>query len=641
MTRSKYLDLFVEEAGEHLQALNSLLLEMEKDQYNEERMNETYRLVHTIKGTASVLGIEEMPELAHTMEYLFDMLREKKEKPKEDTINLLFESVDMMNAMLQELTTTGSIETSGKELVQKLKNTYASDNTATETGQTRSRGELVLISQQKNQLMDAISKGQNVYEINIIFNADARLKEGRVFQLLRNLSPLGYVIASNPDTKNIDDSIKEMKILFATREDQDRITQAAEGITGIEHTTIQSYKATTAKTDNKNKLQGPNIMTKTETIRIKSRHLDGLLDLVGEIMISNIRVKQIAEDSKNRELNQVLKNSERLIGELQDSVLRMRLVHIDNIFKRFPRMVRDMARESGKEIEFNIKGNDMEIDQGLLDEIGDVLVHALRNAVDHGIETREERIKRGKPPEGVITLSAYREQSNIVVAVEDNGQGITTAKIVESAISKGLVTPEKGKEMNEKKALSLIFLPGFSTATNVTEISGRGVGLDVVKTKIEKLGGTVKLDTTPEKGTKLTMRLPPSISIIKAMLVEVNQEKYAIPLENVRETINIPLAQIHDIMENGIFRLREEIIPILNIHKEFGGYIEPSTTDMPAVMVEKDDERVGLIVTKLVGQQEIVVKNLGKEMRKTQYFSGATILGDGRVAMILDVGAFI
>jgi two-component system chemotaxis sensor kinase CheA len=357
-------------------------------------------------------------------------------------------------------------------------------------------------------------------------------------------------------------------------------------------------------------------------------------------MINNIRINQIATDLKHRELKQTLQNNSRLMTEMQDIVLRTRMVPVDFIFKRFPRMVRDVSEESKKDVEFAMKGNDIEIDRSLLDEIGDALVHLLRNAVDHGIEPAEQRKASGKPSKGTLILSAFREQSSIVITVEDDGRGMDPAKIAKKAVQKGLVTQEEVERMEEKKILSFVFLPGFSTAEKVSDISGRGVGLDVVKTKIEGLGGFVKMDTQVGKGTKFTLKLPPSMSIIRAMLVEVNNEKYAIPLENVRETVRVNMDQVIEVAHHGVFRLRDEVLPVLNIHSEFGGVVTEHK-DMPAIIVEKNENSACLLVTRLIGQQEIVVKNLGRDLRSAGFFSGATILGDGKVAMILDVGAFI
>jgi two-component system chemotaxis sensor kinase CheA len=659
---SKYVDLFVEEAQEHLQVLNQVLLELEKTGYNKEQMNEAYRTVHTIKGSSSVLGIDEIGDLAHVAEDLFDLLRENEETLDESVLDLLFKSSDLFETMVQELSNDNKVTTNGQKIITQIKSLLTKNkkqdpikknNPKVKTPKKgKNQLNFTLTPEQKNLVMETLSEGKSIYEIDITLDKELRFKEGRVFQLLRNLSTIGYVISSTPDTKDIDDSICEIKLLVASQKKQKAIKNTVKEITGIKNQTItpldflsneintQETKKDTIqdKADSSKQQIG---LAKSDTIRVKSRLLDQLLDLVGEIMINNIRVNQIATDLKNRELKQVLKNAERLIEELQDTVLRMRMVPVDHIFKRFPRMVRDMAKEEGKGVNFEIHGNDIEIDRSLLDEIGDALVHLLRNAVDHGIEPEDKRKTSGKKPRGHISLSAFREQSNIVITVEDDGSGIDVNKILEKAKENSVITSEEAEIIKEKDALSLAFQSGISTASKVTEISGRGVGLDVVKDKIEALGGTVRLESNLGVGTKFTMKLPPSMSIISAMLVEINGENYAIPLENVSETTKVSAAEVHEFAESGMFRLREEILPLLNVHTEFGGQMGAFKGELPVIIVEKDENKSGLIVTRFIGQQEIVVKNLTRDLRQAQNFSGATILGDGNVALILDVGTLM
>lgn len=659
---SKYVDLFVEEAQEHLQAFNQVLLDLEKNGYDKKLMNSAYRTVHTIKGSASVLGIDAIGDLAHVAEDLFDLLKENEDTLTEELLDLLFRTSDLFETMIQELSENKKVNANGQEIINQMQDllkesgSQESSRKKNREGKREMKGKqrlaFSLSQEQKDQVMETLSDGRNIYEVEITLDENTRFKEGRVFQLLRNLSSVGYIIASTPDTKDIDDSIAEVKFLIATQKKQKAIETVIEDVSGIaDHNitsldlagkVINSQKPENEMGDVKSSesKQVASLM-KSDTIRVKSRLLDQLLDLVGEIMINNIRVKQIAIDLKHRELRQVLKNAERLIEELQDTVLRMRMVPVDHIFKRFPRMVRDMAKEEGKEIDFEILGNDIEIDRSLLDQIGDALVHLLRNAVDHGIESEDERNKQKKKSRGHISLSAFHEQSNIVITVEDDGKGINTNRIIEKALEKGAITQEETENLDEKEVLQLAFLPGVSTASKVTEISGRGVGLDAVKDKIEALGGTVKLESQKGSGTKFTMKLPPSMSIISAMLVVINGENYAIPLENVSETTKVSIEEVHEFAKSGMFRLREEILPLLNIHTEFGGDFGAFKGELPVIIVEKDDNRSGLIVSRFIGQQEIVVKNLTRDLRQAQYFSGATILGDGNVALILDVGTLM
>jgi two-component system chemotaxis sensor kinase CheA len=658
MDTSKYLDAFIEEARENIHTLNQVLLELEKGEYSKEGMGKAYRLVHTLKGNANVLGIDHIGDIAHSMEDVLDKLKEKGEIPQGDVLDLLFEGSDLVEMMIQELIESGAIKTSGEKIVNRLRTLTSHFGGRTKKRKKRkakpTKKGSMMNEAQMAQVEEAIKGGSSVLELNVSLDDKIRFKEGRVFQLLRNMSNVANIITSLPDADSVDDDTIELKVIVTTEEDATNLSEVANDIKGLRISDISPLELFQDETDGKKRDDADSKapkgdasslkskgLAKEDTVRVKNRHLDQLLDLVGEIMISDIRVNQISIDLRHRDLKQVLNNRERLMSELQDTVLRMRMIPVDYIFKRFPRMVRDMAKERGKDIDFKMMGNDMEIDRSLLDDIGDSLVHAVRNAIDHGIESESVRKKKGKKPRGSLTVSAFREQSNIVIAIEDDGRGMDPKKIATDAISKGVLTKEEVRGLDERQVLSLAFRPGVSTAAKVTEVSGRGVGLDVVKTKIESLSGTVRVETEKDKFTRITMKLPPSMSIISAMLVEVNEEKYGIPLENVNETTKIPLKDIHEFSKSGMFRLRNEILPILNVHEQFGGGTEVMTEDMPVVVVEKDDNRAGLIVSKLIGQQEIVVKTMGKELAGQRYFSGATILGDGRVAMILDVGALI
>jgi two-component system chemotaxis sensor kinase CheA len=658
LDKTKYLDLFVEEAQEQLQNLNQIILELEKKGFDKENMNNAYRIVHTIKGSASVLGIEDIRDISHTMEDLFDILRGKETDLSDDVIQLLFKSFDLIDAMIQELSSDGTIKTNGEGIINQIKDLIKDADASSPKKDTEIEPEkdlnIQLSADQKEQVMEALTEGKSVYKLKATLNKKIRFKEGRVFQLLKLLSTKGYVIGSTPDTKEITEETTKIQILYATIENKKTLKTLATEITGIRNLTISTLDSTLQEDDiNSDKLQQGPIdeklnaanqqfgITKADTVRVKSKLLDQLLDLVGEIMITNIRINQIGIEIRHRGLKQVLKNSQRLIGELQDIVLRTRMVPVDHIFKRFPRMVRDIAKERDKEVNFEITGHDIEIDRSLLDDIGDALVHLLRNSVDHGTESEEERKSKDKKPICHIKLSAYREQSNIVITVEDDGRGINTGKIIEKAIENEIITHDELESMDKKDILQLAFQPGVSTAEKITDISGRGIGLDVVKTKIDALGGYVRLESEEGINTKFIIKLPPSMSIISAMLVEINNENYAIPLENLSETTKLSVKEIHEFAKSGMFRLREDVLPLLNIHAEFGGAIDSTNNDLPVIIVEKDESRAGLIVTRFIGQHEIVVKNLSKDLRNAQYFSGATILGDGNVALILDVGALL
>jgi two-component system, chemotaxis family, sensor kinase CheA len=654
MDSSKYLDVFIEETRDQLQTVNSVLLSLEENGFNEEQMNEAFRVVHTAKGSAGVIGVSHIAELAHIMEDLFDILRKRKEVPEKSMIQLLFTGVDKIEKMLGQLEKDGTTHLDVTELIAKMK--QARDNTSAaskpKVEKAKELNTLQISPVQKTQVEEAIASGKRPTQVKITFSPELKFREGRAYQAVRNLSNVGMVTASQPAVSDMPDDTPFFLNLLLTDKSDEMIVQSVNGVTGVALVEVSPWTMSVAapaapETKCEAKEEGSSGEDKSSsglstasTIRVRSKLLDQLLDLVGEIVINNIRVNQIAIDLKHRELKQTLQNNTRLMGEMQDVVLRTRMVQVDFIFKRFPRIVRDLAQANNKEIEFVMRGTDIEIDRSLLDEIGDALVHLLRNAVDHGIEEKQDRLAKGKKVQGTIILSAFQEQGNVVITVEDDGKGMDIKKITAKAVSKGLISADEAERMDDRSKMQFIFLPGFSTADKVSDLSGRGVGMDVVKTKIEGLGGTVRLDSTYGKGSKITLKLPPSMSIIRAMLVEINSEKYAIPLENVRETVRVPMDAVHTIADNGVFKLRNEVLPILNIHNEFGGSSEV-VREMPAIIVEKNENRACLLVSRLIGQQEIVVKNLGKDLRQTGYFSGATILGDGKVAMILDVGAFI
>ncbi|MBI0584377.1 MAG: chemotaxis protein CheA [Methanomassiliicoccus sp.] len=649
MDNSKYLDVFIEESRENLQSLNGMLLSLEERGFDEEGMNEAFRAMHTLKGTAGVIGIPSIQELAHVMEDLFDVLRRKRETPSRAVLEALFAGVDTIERMLGDLETTGATQRPIGDLACRIRAAMESAPVPAAVS-AGTGGRFVLEKPQLDQIRDVLPEGNRAVLVTITWSEGLKFKEGRAYQVVKAISGLGSLLASSPDIEEVADPDEQLVLVLGTTSDDGTILDAVHDVTGVSEAALAPIdlcdradapagpedSRPSEKGEGEERRAGPSAGS---SIRVKSKLLDKLLDLVSEIMINNIRINQIASDLKNRELKQTLQNNARLMGEMQDIVLRTRMVQVDFIFKRFPRLVRDLSLANGKEVEFIMRGTDIEIDRSLLDEIGDALVHLLRNSLDHGIEPKEDRVARGKDPRGTIILSAFQEQSNIIITVEDDGRGMDPERIVAKAISKGLIKSEDAERMDDRSKLQFVFLPGFSTSETISDISGRGVGMDVVKTKIESLGGFVRLDSTLGRGCKITLKLPPSMSIIRAMLIEVNDEKYAIPLENVRETVRVPLEAIHAVADRCVFQLRDEVLPVLNVRSEFGS-LGSMASDMPAVIVEKNDSRACLLVSRLIGQQEIVVKSLGKDLRQAGYFSGATILGDGKVAMILDVGAF-
>jgi two-component system chemotaxis sensor kinase CheA len=665
LDQKKYQELFIEEAKEQLQSLNQTLLALEATGEDPELLNEAFRLVHTVKGAAKILGIDTIGDIAHTTEDIFDNIKNKTIPFSQEMIDILFEAIDHMTKLVNELSNEGEETSDCSDFITRLRDiTNSTDNISesqspSSNGKVESDGDagtdvntdspfdVELNDEQKTAFENAKKNEINAFLISVKLDESCKLKEGRIFQVFRELSTIGDIITSLPKKEEVNEDTDNVQIFLTTASSDSDAENKAKGVSKVKEVIARNIESLddlkqNKKIENITKTKSKNAsLSSSETVRVKSQYLDNLLDLVGELMISEIRVKQIAEDINHKDLKQFLKNNDRLIGEVQDYILRMRMVPIDQIFKRFPRMVRDMSKEMDKAIDFQMEGNDIEIDRSLLDDVSDAVMHLLRNSIDHGIETTKQRKELKKKQTSTLNLKTHREQSNIVIEIIDDGRGIDVKKIVAAAISKGLITKDKANSLDEKEKLELAFLPGLSTAKTVSDVSGRGVGLDVVNEKVRRLGGTVRIESTIGSGTKVVVKLPPSMAIIRAMLLEVNEQKYAIPLENIVETIRIGEEEIHQILNTGIIRLRDEVLPIQNLLVQFGGKLNDEQSQIPVLIVEKDGSRAGLIVNRLIGQQEIVIKNLGRYMRNVGCFSGATILGDGRVAMILDVEAMI
>ncbi|MDP2846312.1 MAG: chemotaxis protein CheA, partial [Candidatus Methanoperedens sp.] len=378
-----------------------------------------------------------------------------------------------------------------------------------------------------------------------------------------------------------------------------------------------------------------------QTVRVGIERLDSLMNLVGELVINKIRLMQLASENNFHILEETLASLDRLTNDIQEEVMASRMVPLEQIFNRFPRMVRDLAKKEAKEIEIIMTGSDIELDRAVLDEVGDPLVHILRNCMDHGIEPPEIRKQQGKNSMGTITLTARREKSYVVIEIEDDGKGMDPEKFREVVVKKGTMTKEEVARLSDTEVLNFSYLPGFSTAEKVTEVSGRGVGRDVVKTKIESMGGTVRIESKVGKGTKITLKLPLTVAIIQSQMVKVGKDIYAIPISNVIRDVAIRKDQIKTIRSEEVVMVRGEVVPLVRLHKLFG-FDSNGSNELIVVVVERNGINVGLVVDRLIGKQEIIIKNLDNRFLKgLKGFAGATIMGDGNVALILDVGTLL
>jgi two-component system chemotaxis sensor kinase CheA len=493
--------------------------------------------------------------------------------------------------------------------------------------------------------------GMRILRLTVTLDAGCLLKSVRVFMVFKKIAQLGDVISSLPSVESLEDEKFEdsFQVGFATYEGDDKVESALMSIAEIESVGIETVLepekrgAEEGHTASEVAEETPVMVArKTQSVRINITRLDKLMNLVGELVINRTRLDEVASGSEIPELREALDQTARLTAELQEEIMKTRMVPVENVFNRFPRMVRDLARSQDKDIDFVVEGKEIELDRTILDEISDPLMHMLRNAVDHGISDRGDRKKKGKPERGIIKLSAYHDRNFVAIGVEDDGEGIDSEKAFDLAASEGLISEEERRQLTADSLLDVIATPGFSTSEEVSGVSGRGVGMDFVKAKAESLGGFVVLDTVVGRGTKVTLKLPLTLAIVQALMVEVADETYAIPLGTVRETQVINPTDIKTVQNHEAVFLREETIPLVRLDALLGTErVLDGNEPFPVVIAEVGTRLVGVGVHELLGQQEIVIRSLDKFLKGVEGFAGATILGTGRVALILDIPSLL
>jgi len=680
MDMKQYLEIFIEESKEHLQGLNQSLLQLEKDPDDSAMLNEIFRAAHTLKGMAGTMGFNKMSTLTHDMEDVLQALRSNEIKVTTDLVDLLFKCLDALESYLNNIIETGSEGTNDyDDIIQALGNAIKgnsveqhSDNTVSTEGSTI---ELQINQYEQNVINKAYDENMNAYQITVKLNSGCVLKSARAFIIFQTLERCSEIIQSEPKVEDIEDENFgfEFTVVVVTRNSADSLKNMLESISEIDDVIITTLEAKEIEEIENRKDEGKlddradkslysteevtaaedeaaasqiNVMAKkpktAKTVRVDIDRLDVLLNLVSELIIQKTRLEGLEGIERTQAYNETIEYLERITTSLHDAVMKVRMVPIDTVFNRFPRMIRDLSKETGKEVVFSMSGEETELDRTVIDEIGEPLIHLLRNSIDHGIEPIEKRRQLGKPEEGHIYLRAYQDGNNVVIEVEDDGQGIDIEKVKSKAISKGIITKELASTMSNKDLINLLFKPSFSTADKITDISGRGVGLDVVKTKIEYLGGVVEVETERGKGSKFIIRLPLTLAIIQALLVLVGNEKYAIQLNSIKQIINISPKDIKTVQKQEVILLRNMVIPIIRLDKVLEVEKEEEEKEqLTVVIVKKGDKLSGLLVDEIIGQQEIVQKSLGKFLSDIKIITSATILGDGNVALILDVNALI
>ncbi len=695
MDMSQYLEIFIEESNEHLQHMNEVLMELENNTDDLNLLNEIFRIAHTIKGMSGTMGYTRTANLTHEMENVLHLVRNKEIPVTETIINILFECFDALEEYINTLTASGQEgDLDSSELNQKLKDIANSRGTSAVASNRKSsaakteaaavqteavpadpeeRFNLTLEDIPESVIKQAHDNGFSAYKVKIILQDGCMLKAARSFIVFNTLEQNGEIIKSWPIAEDIEDERfdNEFEVLYITKLSQDETRDEVMHISEIKKVIVaetdfvaapqaksevaaedtpktyiaQDADSETAAPEKLNlkatkEQEGDKAAAKgktSKTVRVDIDRLDNLMNLVSELIIIKTRLEDY-ESADNQQNNlEAVEYLERITTSLHDAVMKVRMVPVERVFNRFPRMVRDLAKDLGKSIKLNMSGEETEVDRTVIDEIGDPLIHLIRNSIDHGIESPAERSERGKTEHGTVNLRAYPDGNTVVIEVEDDGNGINVERVAQKALEKGIVTREEVESMSQMELTMLLFKPGFSTAAVVTDLSGRGVGLDVVKTKIESLGGNVEIINNVGKGSKFLIRLPLTLAIIQALMVIMGNEKYALPLNNIKEITTIRTAAISKIQEQEVVLYRNSTLPILRLGEILG--VEGTGRDkeeLTIVIVKKGAQEVGLVVDSLIGQQEIVIKSLGKYLTGIKTIAGATILGNGSVALIVD-----
>lgn len=696
MDVSQYLEIFLDETKEHLQNLSDQLMNLEQDPENMDTINEIFRAAHTLKGMAGTMGYKRMQNLTHDMENVFSEVRNGTIKADGSMIDILFQCLDSLEEYTENIQNTSDEGTNDNEHLIKALNDIlngkgsapvvaeavnapaqsaapATDSApvATQPDEAKEKWRAISFTDtDKKVLGEAKKQGKNVFGLSVYVQETCILKAARAFLVYKALEELGEIMISVPSAQDIEDEKFDFdfSVIFITEADMDKVKSAVMNVSEIENcymapvelemekeeevsvveektTEIAAAQHTTGQTPAKTEKKAAAKPIVNRTVRVDIEKLDILMNLVSELIIAKNSLVSAAQTegiTSNSSVNEPIEYLESVTTNLHESVMKVRMVPIESVVQKFPKMIRDLSKKLDKKMQLFMSGEETELDRTVVDEIGDPLMHLLRNSADHGLESAEVRKKRGKPEVGSIFLDAYQDGNNVVIEVRDDGNGIDVESVKAKAVEKGKITQEQADVMTDKDAIDLLFQPSFSTAKQVTDVSGRGVGLDVVKSKIESLSGDVEVKTKLGEGSTFIIRLPLTLAIIQALMVEVGGEKYAISLGSIQTIEDIAPNEIKFVQNEEVINLRGDVIPLIRLNKVLDNESTKGPDDnLIVAIVKKGDKLAGLVVDELMGQQEIVIKSLGKYINKSKVISGATILGDGEIALIIDANALL
>lgn len=696
MDVTQYLEIFLDETKEHLQSLSDQFMILEQEPDNMDTINEIFRSAHTLKGMAGTMGYKRMQTLTHDMENVFSEVRNNTIKVDGAMVDLLFQCLDALEEYTENIQNTGDEGTNDNEHLIKALNDYLAKNSGdgapqpakeekkepakeepkqeagADPGKEKWR-EIKLGDTEHTVIAEAKKQGKKCLGVTVYVQESCILKAARAFLVYKALEELGDMIVSVPSAQDIEDEHFEFdfSVIILTDADVETVKNAVLNVSEIEAAYVgevepvqpeeavkpaaiaeaqpkeeeqpkKAAPAAPAKAADKKPISKPIV---NRTVRVDIEKLDVLMNLVSELIIAkNSLVSTSSQEGilTNNTFNEQIEYLESVTTNLHESVMKVRMVPIETVVQKFPKMIRDLSKKLDKKMQLFMSGEETELDRTVVDEIGDPLMHLLRNSADHGLESAEVRKERGKPEVGSIFLDAYQDGNNVIIEVRDDGNGIDVEAVRKKAIERGTITPEQAENMADKDVIGLLFLPSFSTSEKVTDVSGRGVGLDVVKSKIESLSGEVEVKTKLGEGSTFIIRLPLTLAIIQALMVEVGGEKYAIPLGSIQTIEDVEPAEIKYVQAKEVINLRGTVIPLIRLNEVLdNGSTKKPDENLLVIIVKKGDKLAGLVVDELMGQQEIVIKSLGNYINKNKIISGATILGDGEIALILDTNALL
>ena len=689
MNMSNYRDIFIEEASENTALMNRALIDFEKNTSDLTPVNELFRAAHTLKGMSATMGYDRLTEFTHNLEELMEAVRSGELMPGTDTVNILYRSVDIISGFVESIREQNVDSHEGyreavaemKRILEKKGTVQPSISHEAKRPDAFANPPLQVIPDvsvnfviEKYIIEEAAKTGLKTYVVYAGISEKCAFKNVRAFMITRNLGEKGEIVKTDPSPKEIEEgSFKSgFTMGYISALNAEDIRSIVLNIAEVEtaeavEVKIEEEKKHEDNSENRPVLSGPLPAAAAgetgaadaakkgrqagQTVRVNIEKLDKMLNLVGELVIAKIGLDQVyrhflpekekKEHKRTMEIfTKTVENFGRTINGLQDEVTSVRMLPVSHIFDRYPRVIRDMAAETGKIVETEINGGDIEVDRTVLEEIGDPMIHLIRNAVAHGIEMQEEREKAGKPRKGIIRLGARRERNSVIIEVSDDGRGIDVEKVRTKAAEKKLFSEERLKNMTDDEVVNIVALPGFSTVDVADKVSGRGVGVDAVKTKVESFGGVFRIESYKGEGSKFILKLPLTLAIIQALLVKTAGNTYAIPVIHTVETLEVLKTDIKTIQARRVIILRGEVIPVLSLAELIKREREDSD-QVNLVIIEVHDRKIALEVVAVIGQQEIAIKSLGEFLRYAKGFSGVTILGDGSISLIVDIQALL